>query len=153
MHIKPVDGMRVGASYYNDVISEGADVEGKTINWKVNQQLLTGSFAYFRKKLEVLAESTVALNHTDTTGTKQTVASYVYAGYKIIPKLIPYVRIDDLHYQDGEMLFTKNNTTAEIVGMRYQINYLIVAKLEYMHTKSELNGNDNKVTAQIAIVF
>lgn len=153
VHIKPVEGMRIGASYYNDVISKDADVEGKTINWKVNEQLFTGSFAYFGKKFEVLAESTTALNRTDTTGTKNTIASYVYAGYKVTPKIIPYIRVDDLHYQNGEILFTKNNTTAEIVGMRYQINYLIVAKLEYMHTQSELNGTDNKITAQIAIGF
>jgi hypothetical protein len=153
VHIKPVDKMRIGASYYNDVVSKGATVEGKTINWKVNQQLITGSFAYFGKKFELLAESTMGLNHTDTTGTKQTLASYLYTGYKITQKIIPYIRVDDLHYQDGEILFTKNNTRAFVLGLRYQINYLAVVKLEYQHTKQELEDNDNKVTMQIAIGF
>lgn len=153
VHIKPVDNMRIGASYYNDVVSKGATVEGKIINWKVNQQLITGSFAYFGKKFELLAESTTGLNRTDTTGTKQTWASYVYSGYKITQKIIPYIRFDDLHYQDGEILFTKDNTTAFIAGMRYQINYLAVVKLEYQHTKQELEGKDDKLTLQIAIGF
>ncbi len=153
VHIKPVEKMRIGASYYNDVISKGATVEDKTINWKVNQQLITGSFAYFGKKFELLAESTTALNHTDTTGTKHTFATYIYTGYKVTQKIIPYIRYDDLHYQDGEILFRKDNTTAFILGLRYQINYLAVVKLEYQHTKQELEGNDDKVTLQVAIGF
>ncbi len=153
VHIKPVDGMRIGASYYNDVISQGAEVEGKIINWKVNQQLLTGSFAYFGKKFELLTESTLALNHTDTTGTKQTLASYLYAGYKITQKIIPYIRVDDLHYQDGEILFTKDNTQDFVLGLRYQVNYLIVAKLEYQHTQFETEGKNDKITMQLAIGF
>jgi hypothetical protein len=153
VHIKPVEGMRIGASYYNDVVSKGADVEGKVLNWKVNQQLLTGSFAYFGKKFELLTESTLGLNHTDTTGTKQTLASYLYTGYKITQKIIPYIRIDDLHYQDGEILFAKDNTTAFILGIRYQINYLAVVKLEYQHTKQEMEGTNDKLTMQFAIGF
>ncbi len=152
-HIKPVEGMRIGASYYNDVLSKGANFEGKIINWKVNQQLLTGSFAYFGKKFELLTESTLALNHTDTTGTTQTLASYLYAGYKIAQKIVPYIRVDDLHYQNGEILFTKDNTTDFVIGLRYQVNYLIVAKLEYQHTNTEFEGKDDKVTMQIAIGF
>ena len=153
IHIKPVDKMRIGASFYNDNVSKGATVEGKIINWKVNQQLLTGSFAYFGKKFELLAESTTALNHTDTTGTTKTFASYIYSGYKITQKIIPYIRVDDLHYQDGEILFTKDNTTALVVGLRYQINYLAVVKLEYQHTKYELEGKQDKLTLQVAIGF
>ncbi len=153
VHIKPVDKMRIGASYYSDVVSKGATVEGKLINWKVRQQLVTGSFAYFGKKFELLAESTLALNHTDTTGTKQTHASYLYTGYKITQKLIPYLRVDDLHYQNGELLFTKDNTRSFLLGLRYQINYLTVVKMEYQHIKQELEGSANKVTLQIAIGF
>ena len=153
VHIKPVDNMRIGLSYYNDVISKGADVEGKIINWKVNQQLASGSFAYFGKKVELLAESTFGINRTDTTGTKHTLASYVYGGYKIKDKFIPYFRVDNLAYQNGEIYFTKNNTTALVVGMRYEINFLAVVKLEYQYTHSELNGINNKVTAQFAIGF
>jgi len=153
VHIKPIDNMRIGASYYHDIVSKGAEVEGKTINWKVKQQLFTGSFAYFGKKFEVLAESTLALNKTDTTGVRQTFAPYIYAGYKITPKIIPYVRFDDVHYQEGEILFTKDNTTAFVLGLRYQVNYLAVLKLEYQHTDAELEGKQDMVTFQIAIGF
>ena len=35
IHIKPVGKLKVGISWYNDVVSKGAEVEGKIINWKV----------------------------------------------------------------------------------------------------------------------
>ena len=30
VHIKPIDNMRIGISYYHDIVSKGAEVEGKT---------------------------------------------------------------------------------------------------------------------------
>ena len=153
VHIKPVDKMRIGLSYYNDIASKGSEVEGKTMTWQVNQQLLSGSFAYFGKKVEVLAEGTLAIDHTDTTGNKNTLASYLYLGYRATSKLVPYIRLDEVHYQQGELLFDKDNMSAIVAGLRYEINYLTVVKLEYQHTQQESATDNNKVTAQIAIGF
>ena len=155
VYIKPADGLRIGTSYYHDVIQKGAEVHDhpNPVNWKVNQSLFTGSVAYFGKKYELLAESTMGLNHTDTTGTKRSFASYIYTGYHVLEKLIPYIRIDNLSFQEGEMYFIKDNTTAFTGGIRYQFNYLTVVKLEYMHQHSEYKGNINKVTAQFAVGF
>lgn len=153
IHIKPVDKLQIGVSYYNDAVSKGATVEGKIINWKVNQNLYTGSVAYFGNKFELLAEATYASNKTDTTGSKHTFAPYIYAGYKVTEKLIPYIRLDYLHYETGEILFNKNNTTSIVGGVRYEINYLAVIKLEYQYQHDEIEGNTNSITAQFAIGF
>ena len=37
IHIKPVDKLRIGLSYYHDIVSKGADVHGKVIDWRVDQ--------------------------------------------------------------------------------------------------------------------
>ena len=154
VHIKPVEGLRIGFSWYNDVMSAGSKThEGKLINWDVRQNLFSPSIAYFGNKVEVLAESTIAINHTDTTGTKQTFTGYLYAGYKIKERLVPYIRLDRLHFQEGEILFDKNNTTSIVGGIRYNINYLTVVKLEYQYEQTELEGDTNKLTFQIAIGF
>jgi len=155
VYIKPVDRLRVGASYYHDVIQKGAEVHDhpRPVNWKVEQNLFTGSIAYFGKKYELLAEGTMGLNHTDTTGTRRSFASYVYTGYHITEKLIPYIRVDNLAFQQGEVYFTKDNTTAFVGGIRYQINFLTVVKLEYMYQHLENEGYINKITAQFAIGF
>ena len=153
IHIKPVDNLRLGVSYYNDAVSKGATVEDKVINWKVNQNLFTGSVAYFGKKFELLAEGTFAINKTDSTGSKTTLAPYIYTGYRITKKLIPYIRLDYLHFENGEILFNKDNTTSIVGGIRYEINYLAVVKLEYQYQHAEIEGNINSITAQFAIGF
>jgi hypothetical protein len=153
IHIKPADKLRIGASYYYDIISKGAHIHNRMINWQVNQQLFSGSAAYFGKKFEVLAEGTAGINKNDSTGTKRTLASYFYGGYKITEKLTPYFRLDDLHYQQGELFFSKNNATSFLLGLRFQFNYLAVIKLEYMHQRFELGGTSDRVTTQVAIGF
>ncbi|MFI5154488.1 MAG: hypothetical protein ACHQET_14220 [Chitinophagales bacterium] len=153
VHIKPADGLRIGFSYYNDQIAPGADVHGKIINWQVNQQMFTGSLAYFGRKFELLAESTMSNDKTDTTGTQTNWASYVYAGFRITDKLVPYIRYDDLRYGDGEIYYTKDNTTSIVAGMRYHINYVVVVKLEYQHMDAQVEGKQDKFTFQVAIGF
>jgi hypothetical protein len=155
IHIKPVEGLRIGTSYYHDIISKGATVHEstETIKHQVNQNLFTGSVAYFWKKFEVLAETTLAHNHTDTTGTKRTTASYIYAGVRVTNKLVPYAKVERLNYQQGEMYYHKDNTTSFIGGIRYEINYLAVIKLEYEHDNREIAGRLNRITAQFAIGF
>jgi hypothetical protein len=153
VHIKPVENMRLGLSYYNDVIAKGANVHDRVINWKVTQNLFSGSVAYFGKKFELLTEGTLGINKTDTTGSRNTIASYIYTGYKINEKLIPYVRLDNINYQEGEIYYHKDNTTALVAGIRYQINYLAVIKLEYQHQHLQKEGNIDKLTMQFAIGF
>ena len=153
IHIKPMDKLKIGVSYYNDAIAKGSKVHDRVINWKVNQNLFSGSAAYFGNKFELLAEGTLGINKTDTTGSKNTLASYIYTGYKIDEKLIPYIRLDNIQYDNGEIYYHKNNTTSLVAGIRYQLNYLAVIKLEYQYQHAEVEGNTNKVTAQFAIGF
>ncbi len=153
MHIKPVEGLRFGFSWYNDFIAKGATAHDHIINWSVNQNLFSGSASYFGEKFEVLAEGTLATNTTDTTGSQQTVASYIYAGFKIKEKWVPYIRLDQLHFQEGEVFYHNDNTTSIVSGIRYNINYLTAVKIEYQHQNLAKGANTNKVTAQLAIGF
>ena len=160
MHIKPIDGLRVGVSYYRDIISSNslsvAHNHGGAVNSlsrTLEQQLYTGSVAYFKNKFEFLSEATLAVNKTDSTGIAQNSVVYAYAGYRIKDKIIPYVRFDFSEYSNREIYFKKDNTKSYLVGIRYQINYLAVIKFEYEHDRSKLNGMVDKYTAQFAIGF
>jgi len=153
IHIKPKDDLRLGISYYHDVIAKGASVHGHVADERIDQHLITGSLAYFGKKYELLAESTFGINHNDIVGNPVTMASYVYAGVRLKEKWVPYIRVDNLNYQNEELLFENDNTTSIVGGVRYEINFLAVVKLEYQYTNSEISGNDNSVTAQFAIGF
>jgi hypothetical protein len=153
VHIKPADGLRFGLSLYNDHISKGSMTHSGLLNWDVNQTLFTGSDAYFGNKFEVLAEGILGINKSDTTGSQNTTASYLYAGYKLTEKVTPYIRLDQVHFQKGEILFHNDNTTSFVGGIRFNVNYLTALKLEYQHLSADLNGKTNKITAQVAIGF
>jgi hypothetical protein len=158
LHIKPFDGLRIGASYYRDVISSGvfSSHHGGQVNIfskSVKQQLFSGSISYFGKKVEFLSEGTMAVNKTDSTGISTSNSMYVYAGVKVKEKIVPYIRFDLLSYGNNEVYFKKDNTVAYLVGIRYQINYLAVIKFEYEHDKSKITGLVDKYTAQFAIGF
>lgn len=153
IHIKPVDRVKLGLSYYYDFISEGADVHGMIAHTDVNQHLISGSAALFGKKFEFLTEGTVGLNHTEMSGTRTTLAGYAYAGYKIKEKFVPYLRYDNIQYQNDEMFYMKNNTQSFVAGFRFEISYLAVIKLEYQHIDYEIGDTVDKVTAQFAIGF
>ena len=153
VHIKPVDKLRIGISFYSDHISKGAkDAHASsTVPVTVDQMLYSGSVAYFGKRFEVLAEGTMAMDHTDSTGSKQSMSSYAYAGVRL-KQFIPYVRFDYSHVPDGELFFHADTKTTFTGGIRYEINYLTVIKLEYGHTETDMDKAET-VTAQLAIGF
>jgi hypothetical protein len=153
VHVKPIEGLRIGLSWYNDVIAKGARAHDMIIPSRVKQNLFSGSVAYFGKKFEILAEGTLALNNSDSTGKKTTTASYVYGGFKITDKIVPYLRYDQLHFQNGEIFYHNNNTRSIVGGIRYNINFLTAVKLEYQHQQTANEGNFNRLTMQLAIGF
>jgi hypothetical protein len=108
----------------------------------------------FSKKFELLAESSMVNSRSDSLGTQRAVATYVYAGLRLTDKLIPYVRFDDIRFTTNrEVYFMSNNTRSFVGGLRYEINYLAVVKLEYQHANSPLYPTPDKVTFQIAVGF
>jgi hypothetical protein len=154
IHIKPVQDLRIGASYYHDHISQGARVhDGHLLEKAVKQQLVTGSLAYFGKKFEFLSEATFAMNRSDSTGMQKSVGMYAYTGVKLGEKVIPYLRFDYLKYGNRDLVFLRNDAKSYIAGLRYVINYLAVVKLEFQHLDRKLTGQSNKLTAQVAIGF
>jgi hypothetical protein len=153
VHFKPRDKLQLGVSFYNDVISEGAEEHGHVFDEKINQQLYTGTVAYFGSKFEVLAEGILASNYAKSTGLVNSFSSYLYAGLRLGEKWVPYVRFDYLKYTEKEIYFENDNTVSFLAGLRYEINYLIVVKMEYQHVDREEMGVSDLLNTQIAIGF
>ena len=153
IHIKPVDKLQIGASFYSDVFSAGANIHGDIFEEKINQKLLTGSVSYFGSQFEFLAEGTLMNNKTESAGSANSFGSYFYAGVRLEEKWVPYLRVDYLKYEKNDPFLDTNNTTSLLVGLRYEINYLMVIKLEYDHQDRDVLGSINKISAQMAIGF
>ena len=154
VHIKPIDDMQLGASIYRDIISAGGNLHnGTAISHQVNQLLSSVSIGYFKRKIELLAEGTFSNDHTDTLGNAASSAYYVYAGIRFYDRLVLYGRLDQINFSEKEMYFTKNDLTSIVGGIRLELNYLMVIKLEYQNTDNDINGNSNSVNLQFAIGF
>lgn len=156
-HFKPIDGLRIGGSYYTDKIDGVVHDHGGGVKkvHNVRQNLYSGSIAYFKNKIEFLAEATSCQNSTDSIGVKTTYAAYAYLGFRIKDILIPYVRYDNVDYEKGEMYFTSANTEMFTGGLRYEMNYLTSIKLEYQYKKSGTTNPlfTNNIFLQIAVGF
>ncbi|SNC59627.1 hypothetical protein SAMN06265337_0091 [Hymenobacter gelipurpurascens] len=163
VHVKPVDGFRLGASLYHDVLSKGSmshNHSGGTntlIPSKVTQNIMTASVSYtdsvFSKRYELLAESSMAINRSDSLGMQQALASYAYAGFRITDKIIPYIRLDNIQYRNKEVYYLNNNVRSFVGGLRYEISYLAVLKLEYQHIQRSTVGTPDKLIFQVAVGF
>ncbi len=163
VHFKPIAGLRIGGSAYFDNIDGTVHAHGGTggilVNKITKQKLFSGSIAYFKNKFEFLAEGSTCENSNDSIGSKITNAGYVYFGYRIKDIISPYVRFDKINYQNGEMFFTGANIEAFAGGIRYEMSYLTVFKLEYQYKRSLTKAASgptiytNNISFQIALGF
>jgi hypothetical protein len=163
MHVKPTDGLRLGVSLYHDNISKGSNAHNHgggvapVALTRVSQDIMTASLfctdSVLSKKFELLVESSMVNSNSDSLGVQRAVATYAYAGLRLTDKFIPYVRFDDVRFTNREVYFMPNNTQSFIGGLRYELNYLAVLKLEYQHAKSHMYATSDRVTFQIAVGF
>ncbi len=162
VHIKPRDALRIGLSYYYDRIPGGVELHNHSggppmVSSRLDEQLITLSVANFGEKFELLAESTLALTRSDSTGSQRALMSYAYLGYKVTDKVTPYVRVDNLsnydHVHEQSNVQSLGNTVAYLAGLRYQINYLATAKLEFQRQVTGKQPAVSVITTQFAIGF
>jgi hypothetical protein len=167
VNMTPVDHLRFGLTYYHDNVP-AQTVQHHTSNVAkkdIDQSLYSASVSYFGNKFELLAETSVGINaYNDTLvdGTTKEVspispAGYLYAGYRIKQKFVPYVRVDVLEFDHDEMLFSNNTQRGAILGLRYEINYLAVVKMEYAYMETSHQGEQlshtNTLNFQFAVGF
>jgi hypothetical protein len=153
-HIKPLQGMRIGASYYYNHLKQnnsGAHV-GHSITpgvdlsniykGPVDFQLISGSFAWFGKRLELLNEFSFNQTRTDSLGTADNLANFTYIGYRFNDHNVPFILVDyikiannDLHVYPVEML-------KAALGYRYEFNYLVNLKAQVEHTWMKHSGDN-----------
>ena len=63
------------------------------------------------------------------------------------------MRLDNLHFQNGEVFFENDNATVIVAGIRYNVNYLTAIKWEFQHKHTSESGDQNRLTMQVAIGF
>ena len=167
VNMTPVDHLRFGLTYYHDNVP-AQTVQHHTTNVAkkdIDQSLYSASVSYFGNKFELLAETSVSVNAYNDTLVDGAItevspispAGYFYAGYRIKQKFVPYVRVDLLEFGHDEMLFSNNTQRGALLGLRYEINYLAVVKMEYAYMETSHEGvqlsHTNTLNFQFAVGF
>jgi len=161
-HIKPIEGFRVGGSMYIDRIAIGGKTPGGTAATPIDQQVISGHIKFYKSGLELLAEASSATNkarHNDMNDGDSLVmakasASYLYIGYNI-KNFVPYVRYDYVNFGKEEMFYNGSSLFLFNValGLRYEISYKAIVKLEYLYTAKEVNNESSSINFQLAVGF
>lgn len=142
-HFKPMNGMRIGASYYFSNVFNNvrgahvghtspvlADYTGPLYKGNVAFHLISGSFAYFGEKLEVLNELNSNLTKTDTLGLAKNLSNFLYVGYRINEKAVPYVHFDYMNISARDLYTYPYKVSQIAAGFRYEFNPYVNLKVE-----------------------
>jgi hypothetical protein len=155
IHIKPIEGMRIGASYYNDFLwtnTPGAHIGhgGGNPDYKgaVNYELTCFSVAYFSKHIELLSESSYNKNQTDSLGIAENYSQFVYAGWRFKEKHVIYGLFDYLDMSEKELHTKPVNVIKAGVGYKIDIidNCVIKFQLERMESGDDHLFHDHNST-------
>lgn len=167
LHIKPIEGMRIGVSHYYDYlpINEAGSHTGHTTapshstnayKGPIGVALSSFSFAYFAKKIEILNEFNINTTKTDTLGRALNYSNFTYLGYPITNKNTVYLLHDIMNVEKND-LYTNQIFKQKLgIGYKYEFSYLLNLKtqLEYETTKLAHNiGNSNRLSLEIQLAY
>jgi hypothetical protein len=146
-HIKPIEGLRIGASYYNDYMSSnkpGSHAGHTAVNTEykgfVNFELTCFSIAYFGKHLEFLSESFYNKNRTDSASVAENYSQFAYAGWRFKEKHVIYGLFDYMDISRNERHTKRVNVIKTGIGYKIDVLNNCVIKLQFERMES---GDDH----------
>ncbi|MFN5326210.1 MAG: hypothetical protein ACK5AB_07795 [Bacteroidota bacterium] len=168
-HIKPKDGMRIGASYYYDFLEKNASgvhsghanvrshYSGPLYKGALNYHLFSLSFANFTSKFELLNEFTYNLTHTDTLGAANNYANFLYGGIRIKEKYVPYALFEYLTIADNDLHTYGMKTNKIAIGYKHEFTHLINLKTQLEYTNLPHNNmagmHPNKFSFRLQLAY
>ena len=149
-HIKPTDGMRIGASFYYDHITDNSAVHhmhseshlaNSDYDGALDYHLICFSFARFEKPLEILDEFSTVLTRTDSLGMAQSFSNYLYLGYNIKDRFTPYVNCDLIQGANNDLRNGPFNQIKFGVGYKHEFSPALNLKMQIERYSSFNNNN------------
>ena len=141
VHAKPIDGMRIGASYYHDYLEKnayGAHAGHTTAPEIPVSERYTGaldftltslSLAWFGERVEFLHERTFNDTRTDSLGVARNVSDFTYLGVRL-GSVIPYAVSDHLRAADNDLHVYPLAKSKVALGVRLEASPLVNLKLQ-----------------------
>ena len=155
VHIKPTDGMRIGASYYTDFLPNNLSgvhsghsavsphYTGAPYKGPIRFRLSAFSFAYFNDKYEVLNEFVYNKTITDTLGKANNFSNFLYAGYRVKDKHVPYIIVDFLNIDKKDLHAYPLINQKYAIGYKHEFTAYINLKSQIEYSKSQIPHNEH----------
>ncbi len=153
VHIKPKDGMRIGASFYNDFLPNNVSgvhsghsgtkphYDGPLYKGAVRFSMACFSFAYFNDSYELLNEFVYNRTHTDTLGTANNFSNFLYAGLRIREKHVPYLLVDYIQVSEKDLHAYPILTRKYALGYKHEFTPHINLKTQVEYSQSQTPHN------------
>ena len=166
-HIKPKEGMRIGASYYHDMLDNNisgvhSGHSGSKINYSgpmykgpLHYQLLSFSFANFTDRWELLNEFSYNITRTDSLGTANNVSNFSYAGFRIKDKYVPYAKVEYMDIAKNDLHSYPFRVSKIALGYKHEFSpYINVkAQLERYNYSKHNTALPNKTSFEIQLAY
>ncbi len=138
VHVKPINGMRIMMGYNNDILptnSTGSHAHSTlahhdSYKGKVALNQFYFSISKFESKFELLNEFAIINSTSDSLGTSLNYTNYLYTGYRIKDKYIPFAMVDFLLTSDKELYVSPINALKYSIGLRCEFTPMIAVKMQ-----------------------
>jgi hypothetical protein len=175
-HVKPVEGMRVGLSYYYDFMRSNAYgahsghspaptvIRADAYKGPLSYHLGSFSFAYFTQRWEVLNEACMNASITDSLGTASNWSNFTYVARRIGEKHVVYGLGDVIEVGARDLHVYPLHQVKLGLGYRHEFSHLVNVKVQvenrwdhqahqHMDQTSHLHGPDLGIRIQLAYGF
>lgn len=143
MHIKPLDGLRLSTSYYNDYlptnkpgVHSGHSGIASAYKGALNFEMYSASVAAFMSKWEFLNEFGYNTTTTDSLGVAHNFSNFTYLGVRLNDNVTPYYVIDLTNMSNNDLHTTASDAYKMAVGCRYEFNERCIVKAQFEQTRS-----------------
>jgi hypothetical protein len=146
VHWKPIEGLRVGISFYNTSMDDASnmaalshgdnDPDAPVYDGPLDFQLINLSVAYFGERWELLNEFSNNRTKTDTLGVANNLSNYLYCGYRFKEKNIPFVAYDILYAGENDLHTKHFDRMKFVLGYKYEFTNSLNLKAQLVYHRN-----------------
>jgi hypothetical protein len=142
VHIKPKEGYRIGASYYLDHMASNTysahtghsaskrHYVGPLYKGMMHFSLASFSYAQFTDKVEILNEFSYNRTFTDSLGSANNIANYLYAGIRIKDKHVPYFKTEYMNVSKSDLHTYPVRIQKIALGYKHEFSPMVNVKFQ-----------------------
>ena len=126
--------------------THGNDLNGNVYSGPLDFQMLNTSVAYFGERWELLNEFSFNRTETDTLGVANNFSNYLYCGYRIKEKNVPFVAYDILSTAANDLHTFPYDRMKFVLGYKHEYSTKINIKgqIEYYRNIHDYHSMDSK---------